>query len=146
MLDIFTFGSLWNSFLCSTILISENVEISTGQVLQGVIRSIDKAHKVVYLSSDPDTISKSVVCHLSFYCFIFLFCFLSFSLAVFSYLTFYCYMDVQTKDLKGISIDLLIPGMMVNARVQSTLENGVMLSFLTYFTGTVSCAVLFDLC
>ncbi|XP_004303371.1 PREDICTED: protein RRP5 homolog [Fragaria vesca subsp. vesca] len=42
-----------------------------------------------------------------------------------------------TKDLKGISIDLLVPGMMVNARVLSTLENGVMLSFLTYFTGTV---------
>lgn len=32
---------------------------------------------------------------------------------------------------------ILIPGMMVNARVQSTLENGIMLSFLTYFTGTV---------
>ena len=45
---------------------------------------------------------------------------------------------MQTKDLKGISIDLLIPGMMVDARVQSTLENGIMLSFLTYFTGTVS--------
>ncbi|GFP79860.1 protein rrp5 homolog [Phtheirospermum japonicum] len=42
-----------------------------------------------------------------------------------------------TKELKGISIDLLVPGMMVNARVQSTLENGVMFSFLTYFTGTV---------
>ena len=54
-------------------------------------------------------------------------------------------MYIQTKDLKGISIDLLIPGMMVNARVQSTLENGVMLSFLIYFTGTVSCVVLFDL-
>ncbi|CAN0879206.1 rRNA biogenesis protein RRP5 [Linum grandiflorum] len=40
-------------------------------------------------------------------------------------------------DVKGMSIDLLIPGMMVNARVQTTLENGVMLSFLTYFTGTV---------
>lgn len=45
---------------------------------------------------------------------------------------------IQTKDLKGISIDLLVPGMMVNARVKSILENGVMLSFLTYFTGTVS--------
>lgn len=44
---------------------------------------------------------------------------------------------VQTKELKGISIDLLVPGMMVNARVLSTLENGIMLSFLTYFTGTV---------
>lgn len=37
-----------------------------------------------------------------------------------------------------MSIDLLVPGMMVNARVKSILENGVMLSFLTYFTGTVS--------
>ncbi|CAA3018879.1 rRNA biogenesis RRP5, partial [Olea europaea subsp. europaea] len=45
--------------------------------------------------------------------------------------------DPITKDLKGISIDLLVPGMMVNARVRSTLENGIMLSFLTYFTGTV---------
>nr|XP_025634563.1 rRNA biogenesis protein RRP5 isoform X4 [Arachis hypogaea] len=44
---------------------------------------------------------------------------------------------MQTKDLKGISIDILVPGMMVNARVKSILENGVMLSFLTYFTGTV---------
>jgi len=45
---------------------------------------------------------------------------------------------IQTKDLRGLSIDLLVPGMMVNARVKSILENGVMLSFLTYFTGTVS--------
>ena len=72
-------------------------------------------------------------------CFLFL---LSCSLLLFYIL---CYMYLQTKDLKGISIDLLIPGMMVNARVQSTLENGVMLSFLIYFTGTVSCVVLFDL-
>ncbi|KAJ4801242.1 hypothetical protein LUZ62_052488 [Rhynchospora pubera] len=42
-----------------------------------------------------------------------------------------------TKDIKGLSIDHLIPGMMVNARVTSILENGMMLSFLTYFTGTV---------
>jgi rRNA biogenesis protein RRP5 len=49
---------------------------------------------------------------------------------------------LQTKDLKGISIDLLVPGMMVNARVQSVLENGVLLSFLTYFTGTVSLLAL----
>ncbi|OVA06347.1 Ribosomal protein S1 [Macleaya cordata] len=75
---------------------------NAGQLLQGVVKSIDKARRVVHLSSDPDTISKCV-----------------------------------TKDLKGISIDLLVPGMMVNARVQSTLENGIMLSFLTYFTGTV---------
>ncbi|XP_076905789.1 rRNA biogenesis protein RRP5-like [Bidens hawaiensis] len=42
-----------------------------------------------------------------------------------------------TKDLKGISFDLLVPGMMVNASVRSTLENGIMLSFLSFFTGTV---------
>ncbi|CAK7342219.1 unnamed protein product [Dovyalis caffra] len=81
---------------------SRDSEVKTGQFVQGVIRRIDKPRKVVYLSSDPDTVSKCV-----------------------------------TKDLKGISIDMLIPGMMIDARVQSTLENGIMLSFLTYFTGTV---------
>ncbi|XVF75995.1 hypothetical protein PTKIN_Ptkin13bG0232000 [Pterospermum kingtungense] len=81
---------------------SVHTEVRIGQFLQGVIRRIDKTRKVVYLSSDPDTVSKSV-----------------------------------TKDLKGISIDLLIPGMLVNASVRSILENGIMLSFLTYFTGTV---------
>ncbi|XP_042480100.1 rRNA biogenesis protein RRP5 isoform X1 [Macadamia integrifolia] len=81
---------------------SGDAKMITGQLLQGVVRSIDKARRVVYLSSDPDMVSKCV-----------------------------------TKDLKGISIDLLVPGMMVNARVESTLENGIMLSFLTYFTGTV---------
>lgn len=77
-------------------------EVKIGKLLLGLVRSIDKVRKVVYLSSDPDTMSKSV-----------------------------------TKDLKGLSIDLLVPGMMVHARVKSILENGVMLSFLTYFTGTV---------
>ncbi|KAL0428653.1 UNVERIFIED_CONTAM: rRNA biogenesis protein RRP5 [Sesamum latifolium] len=78
------------------------IDVSLGQLLQGVVKNIDRARKVVYLSSDPDMVSRCV-----------------------------------TKDLKGISIDLLVPGMMVNAHVQSTLENGIMLSFLTYFTGTV---------
>lgn len=81
---------------------SEENELNTGKLLQGVVKSIDKARKVVYLSCDPNMVSKCL-----------------------------------TKDVKGISIDLLVPGMMVNARVQSTLENGIMLSFLTYFTGTV---------
>ncbi|MCD7455830.1 rRNA biogenesis protein rrp5 [Datura stramonium] len=82
---------------------SENVEVKirSGQLIQGVVKSIDRTRKVVYLSSDPDVVSKCV-----------------------------------TKDLKGMSIDLLIPGMMVNASVRSILENGIMLSFLTYFTGT----------
>lgn len=81
---------------------SKEIQVNTGQLLQGAVRSIDKVRKVVHLSSDVETVSKCV-----------------------------------TKDLKGISIDLLVPGMLVNARVLSTLENGVMLSFLTYFTGTV---------
>ncbi|XP_010464942.1 PREDICTED: rRNA biogenesis protein RRP5-like [Camelina sativa] len=42
-----------------------------------------------------------------------------------------------TKDLNGMSFDLLIPGMMINARVQSVLENGILFDFLTYFNGTV---------
>ncbi|KDO70801.1 hypothetical protein CISIN_1g0001731mg [Citrus sinensis] len=81
---------------------NSGIDVKPGLLLQGVVRSIDRTRKVVYLSSDPDTVSKCV-----------------------------------TKDLKGISIDLLVPGMMVSTRVQSILENGVMLSFLTYFTGTV---------
>ncbi|PIN20215.1 rRNA processing protein Rrp5 [Handroanthus impetiginosus] len=81
---------------------SRNLEISIGQLLQGVVKSVDRARKVVHLSSDADVVSKCVI-----------------------------------KVLKGISIDLLVPGMMVNARVQATLENGIMLSFLSYFTGTV---------
>uniref|UniRef100_A0A1J3HSM0 rRNA biogenesis protein RRP5 n=1 Tax=Noccaea caerulescens TaxID=107243 RepID=A0A1J3HSM0_NOCCA len=42
-----------------------------------------------------------------------------------------------TKDLNGMSFDLLIPGMMVNARVHSVLENGILMRFLMHFTGTV---------
>lgn len=41
------------------------------------------------------------------------------------------------KDYGGLSVDLLVPGTMVNARVQAILRNGLLLSFLTYFTGTV---------
>nr|GMD47877.1 rRNA biogenesis protein RRP5 isoform X1 [Ipomoea batatas] len=82
---------------------SQSVDkMNTGQLVEGVVKSIDRTRKVVYLSSAPDAVAKYV-----------------------------------TKDLKGISIDLLVPGMMVNASVLSVLENGVMLSFLTYFTGTV---------
>ncbi|KAM7262095.1 hypothetical protein ACFE04_021172 [Oxalis oulophora] len=78
------------------------VKVKEGHLVKGMVKSVDKTRRLVYLSSDPDTISKCV-----------------------------------TKDLKGISMDLLFPGMMVNARVKSILQNGIMLSFLTYFTGTV---------
>ncbi|KAL9228093.1 hypothetical protein vseg_003707 [Gypsophila vaccaria] len=77
-------------------------KVVVGQLVQGVVKNVDKTRKVVYLTSDSSLVSKCV-----------------------------------TKDLKGFSLDLLVPGMMVNARIQATLENGIMLSFLTYFTGTV---------
>ncbi|XP_072077832.1 rRNA biogenesis protein RRP5 isoform X2 [Arachis hypogaea] len=92
----------FTGFLPKNSLTGQGNEVKIGQFIQGLVKSVDNVRKVVYLSSDPDTMSKSV-----------------------------------TKDLKGISIDILVPGMMVNARVKSILENGVMLSFLTYFTGTV---------
>ncbi|XP_021753643.1 rRNA biogenesis protein RRP5-like isoform X2 [Chenopodium quinoa] len=81
---------------------NEDAKLTPGQLVQGVVKKIDKVRKVLYLSTDRDIVSKCVM-----------------------------------KDLKGISLDLLVPGMMVDARIQSTLENGIMLSFLTYFTGTV---------
>ncbi|KAH9602114.1 hypothetical protein KSS87_015915 [Heliosperma pusillum] len=77
-------------------------KVLVGQLVQGVVKNVDKTRKVIYLTSDTSLVSKCV-----------------------------------TKDLKGFSLDLLVPGMMVNARIQATLENGIMLSFLTYFTGTV---------
>jgi hypothetical protein len=70
------------------------------------------------------------LCPLFFY---FLYCDITYQLCLFVLLFF-----VQITDLKGLSIDHLIPGMMISARVHSVLENGVMLSFLTYFSGTVS--------
>ncbi|CAN6476370.1 unnamed protein product [Victoria cruziana] len=42
-----------------------------------------------------------------------------------------------TKEYKGLSVDLLFPGMLVEAHLKSILTNGVLVSFLTYFTGTV---------
>ncbi|XP_024994056.1 rRNA biogenesis protein RRP5 isoform X2 [Cynara cardunculus var. scolymus] len=81
---------------------SRGTQMVVGSLVQGVVKSIDRTRKVVYLSSDAEEVVKHV-----------------------------------TKDLKGIPFNLLIPGMMVNASVRSTLENGIMLSFLTFFTGTV---------
>lgn len=36
-------------------------KVTAGQLVQGVVKSIDKVRKVVYLSSDKDMVSKSVV-------------------------------------------------------------------------------------
>ncbi|KAL3684900.1 hypothetical protein R1sor_002922 [Riccia sorocarpa] len=42
---------------------------------------------------------------------------------------------VQEHD--GLSIEQLLPGSLVSARVRAVLRDGLLLSFLTYFTGTV---------
>lgn len=112
-------------FIAHSVYVAESI----GQLLQGIVKSVDRSRKIVHMSSDLDLKSKYVVYSflLMYYSFIFL-------IVIFLLILWH----LQTKELKGISIDLLVPGMMVNARVQSTLENGVLLSFLTYFTGTVS--------
>lgn len=53
-------------FLCPFFSYTEGWggEVKIGKLLQGLVRTIDKVRKVVYLSSDPDTITKSVVCFL----------------------------------------------------------------------------------
>ena len=38
--------------------------IKAGQLLQGAARSVDKGRKVIYMSYDPDMVSKYVVCSL----------------------------------------------------------------------------------
>lgn len=92
----------FTGFMSEEIQPGRRAIMHTGKLLQGVVKSVDRSRKVVYLCSDYDLTSKCL-----------------------------------TGDIKGISIDLLVPGMMVNANVKSTLENGIMLSFLTYFSGTV---------
>ncbi|KAL8147183.1 rRNA biogenesis protein RRP5 isoform X2 [Apium graveolens] len=92
----------FTGFMSEEIQPGRRAIMHTGKLLQGVVKSVDRTRKVVYLCSDSELTSKCL-----------------------------------TRDIKGISIDLLVPGMMVNAHVKSTLENGILLSFLTYFSGTV---------
>lgn len=43
------------------------------------------------------------------------------------------------KEWEGLTIGSLLPGMLVNARVRNVLSDGLLVSFLTYFNGTVDC-------
>jgi rRNA biogenesis protein RRP5 len=43
------------------------------------------------------------------------------------------------KEWEGLTLGSLLPGMLVNARVRSVLADGLRVSFLTYFNGTVDC-------
>ena len=40
---------------------------------------------------------------------------------------------------KSTSISTILPGMLVKARVKSVLEDGISVSFMTYFSGTIDC-------
>lgn len=77
-------------------------KLRTGQLVQGVVISVDKKRGAVGLKADLGLISSNMV-----------------------------------KEFAGLTVELLTPGAMVNARVRSVLKNGLLLSFLTYFTGTV---------
>eukprot|EP00250_Pteridium_aquilinum_P021384 c25103_g1_i1 orf=322-6036(-) len=78
-------------------------KLKKGQLVQGVIHSVDKKRGMVMLKADPDLVASNVV-----------------------------------KEVEGLTMDLLIPGTLVNARVRAVLKNGLLLSFLTYFTGMVN--------
>ncbi len=43
------------------------------------------------------------------------------------------------KEWDGLTIGSLLPGMLVNARVRNVLSDGLLVSFLTYFNGTIDC-------
>ncbi|KAK9823324.1 hypothetical protein WJX72_001906 [[Myrmecia] bisecta] len=44
-----------------------------------------------------------------------------------------------TKEWDGLTIGSLVPGALVNVRVRNVLSDGLLVSFLTYFNGTVDC-------
>ena len=50
------------------------------------------------------------------------------------------------KEWEGLTMGSLLPGMLVNARVRSVLADGLAVSFLTYFHGTVDCFHLGQVC
>lgn len=39
-----------------------NLNVGIGQLLQGIVKSVDRSRKVVHMSSDMDVVSKYVVC------------------------------------------------------------------------------------
>lgn len=67
-----TFYKLWLHFFLffSLVFAGPGNDVQVGQLLQCVIRSIDKTRKVVYLSSDQDIVSRCVVISLWYIFFI----------------------------------------------------------------------------
>lgn len=119
---------------------SKDTKVVVGRLVQGVVKSIDKTRKVVNLSSDAEEVAKCVVC----VCLLFLYFYSSVYWEAATTILIYV-IFMQTKDLEGIQFNLLVPGMMVNAYVRSTLENGIMLSFLSFFNGTVCLPIFLSL-
>ena len=48
-------------------------------------------------------------------------------------------MGTVAHETSGTNISTLLPGMLVNARVKQILADGISVSFMTYFSGTVDC-------
>eukprot|EP00850_Spirogloea_muscicola_P013563 SM000092S24531 [mRNA] locus=s92:547777:562774:- [translate_table: standard] len=47
------------------------------------------------------------------------------------------------REYDGLTLDSLVPGALVNARVKAVLNDGLLLTFLTYFTGTLRARILY---
>jgi len=43
------------------------------------------------------------------------------------------------QEWEGLTIGSLLPGMLVNAKVRNVLSDGLLVSFLTFFNGTIDC-------
>lgn len=46
---------------------------------------------------------------------------------------------LEARAYEGLTLDTLIPGMLVSGKVQNVLSDGLLLNFLTFFHGTVDC-------
>ena len=46
---------------------------------------------------------------------------------------------MSVQEWEGLTIGSLLPGMLVNAKVRNVLSDGLLVSFLTFFNGTIDC-------
>ena len=50
------------------------------------------------------------------------------------------------QEWEGLTIGSLLPGMLVNVKVRNVLSDGLLVSFLTFFNGTIDCFHLTQVC
>ncbi|KAG6542156.1 hypothetical protein Mapa_016388 [Marchantia paleacea] len=79
-----------------------DLKLKKGQLVSGVVASVDKNGGTVNLIADQKAVAAAVVL-----------------------------------EQEGFSLEQLIPGSLVNAKVRAVLRDGLLLSFLTYMNGTV---------